>query len=581
MNLSLQLLAQFLRCVALTCKKYGLKAVAAQNLLLKQQLIALNRGQQRGPSAFLQFKEFLVSQKYRFLFSSGEHSKPGMHCDSFTLKDSGSRLQSPLQRNPIAMDYFRSTQAVIRTFAVTLFGPAILYTTSLQLGAEPVTFTIDAKGKQTQRLSSPSGRVHDIEMNFSGELHLQPRDSSCDEHRFLSESAGLAGSVRVWGSANANGGGRGAERLDFDGSVDFNWAPSAMTSKFTPGNGSHLYWIADGEVFIPGNQGAIYGFEYVSELKILRLWITLPLPFSYEEQFEHYDFPATHSVSGTADAFSCLRGTVVDHVGKPIPNAEVILGGVTRITDRLGTFEFHRIPTNPYRLKIIMNGQEQLDQTETIPPFQIINKRYIPGPLPVILVFGWHGSHDNWNLIAKYLELDKFPVFILDYDSSLAPAPASQKLQEQIESVFEASGRDKVNLIAHSYGGLVSRHFIEELGNDHLVKNLIMLGTPNHGSRAADYLLGTIAEKPQATLLAYFLDWYGSVFRADLSWGSTQTLRTIGNEYLERLNLRFLGRSRNLETQYYVIAGTQPYPQKVTSHRTFFPGLDDGIVAVG
>ena len=50
MNLLLQLLAQFLRCVALLCKKDGLKAVLAQNLLLTQQLIILNRGRKRGPS---------------------------------------------------------------------------------------------------------------------------------------------------------------------------------------------------------------------------------------------------------------------------------------------------------------------------------------------------------------------------------------------------------------------------------------------------------------------------------------------------------------------------------------------------
>ena len=103
MSLLLQLLAQFLRCLALLRKKDGLKAVVAQNLLLKQQLIVFNRGRKRAPSfsplyriwlpfflmflstrrlrqtavAFLRFKEFLVRQNYRFLFSSGRQSKPG------------------------------------------------------------------------------------------------------------------------------------------------------------------------------------------------------------------------------------------------------------------------------------------------------------------------------------------------------------------------------------------------------------------------------------------------------------------------------------------------------------------------
>jgi len=108
MSLLLQLLAQFLRCLALLCRKDGLKVVIAQNLILKQQLLVLNRGRKRAPSisplhriwlafflmflstrrlqqtavafrpsTFLRFKEFLVRQKYKFLFSSGKRSKPG------------------------------------------------------------------------------------------------------------------------------------------------------------------------------------------------------------------------------------------------------------------------------------------------------------------------------------------------------------------------------------------------------------------------------------------------------------------------------------------------------------------------
>ena len=108
MSLSLQLLAQFLRCLALLCRKDGFKAPDTQNLLPKQRLIVLNRGRQRDtsisslhrfwlaffslflparclqqaavafrPSTFLRFKEFLVRQKYKLLFSSGNRSKPG------------------------------------------------------------------------------------------------------------------------------------------------------------------------------------------------------------------------------------------------------------------------------------------------------------------------------------------------------------------------------------------------------------------------------------------------------------------------------------------------------------------------
>ena len=147
MNLLLQLLAQFLRCVALLCKKDGLKAVLAQNLILTQQLIILNRGRKRGPSVsplqriwlaflsmflsarrlqqtavafrpstFLRFKEFLVHQKYRFLFSSGKQSKPGPKGPSAEIITAVLEFK---QRNP-QCGYPRIAQQLSNTFRINL-----------------------------------------------------------------------------------------------------------------------------------------------------------------------------------------------------------------------------------------------------------------------------------------------------------------------------------------------------------------------------------------------------------------------------------------------------------------------------
>jgi len=157
MSLLLQLLAQFLRCVGLLCRKDGLKAVVVQNLLLTQHLIVLNRGRQRGPSisplhrnwlaffsmflstrrlrqaavvfrfsTFLRFKEILVRQKYKFLFSRGECSKPGPkgpsreiiaavvefkqrnpHCAALESRSNSQSLSESIS-NPMLSDEFSS-----------------------------------------------------------------------------------------------------------------------------------------------------------------------------------------------------------------------------------------------------------------------------------------------------------------------------------------------------------------------------------------------------------------------------------------------------------------------------------------
>ena len=108
MNLLLSLFAQFLRCLIMLCHKDGLSAVIAQNLLITQQLIILNRGRERAPNikplhrillgffasflskrrlkqvavalrpaTLLRFRDFLQKQKYKLLFSPKIRRKPG------------------------------------------------------------------------------------------------------------------------------------------------------------------------------------------------------------------------------------------------------------------------------------------------------------------------------------------------------------------------------------------------------------------------------------------------------------------------------------------------------------------------
>ena len=54
------------------------------------------------------------------------------------------------------------------------------------------------------------------------------------------------------------------------------------------------------------------------------------------------------------------------------------------------------------------------------------------------------------------------------------------RLNDIIENVKLMTNRDKVNIVAHSMGGLVSRRYMQIFGDDS-VNDLIMIGTPNHG----------------------------------------------------------------------------------------------------
>lgn len=57
----------------------------------------------------------------------------------------------------------------------------------------------------------------------------------------------------------------------------------------------------------------------------------------------------------------------------------------------------------------------------------------------------------------------------------------SQRLRDVVDIVLHHTGKDKVIIVSHSMGGLVSRNYIKNHGGDEKVYKLVTIGTPNHG----------------------------------------------------------------------------------------------------
>ena len=62
-------------------------------------------------------------------------------------------------------------------------------------------------------------------------------------------------------------------------------------------------------------------------------------------------------------------------------------------------------------------------------------------------------------------------------------------LTDVIATAKALTGKSKVDIVAHSMGGLVARSYIEQLGKGSDVDRFIMLGTPNYGATNAYYLM--------------------------------------------------------------------------------------------
>ncbi|MFC5718567.1 esterase/lipase family protein [Streptomyces gamaensis] len=113
-------------------------------------------------------------------------------------------------------------------------------------------------------------------------------------------------------------------------------------------------------------------------------------------------------------------------------------------------------------------------------------------PRPVVLVHGTMGNAvDNWLAFAPYLKNRGYCVFSLDYGQlpgvpffhGLGPvAKSAEQLSAYVDRVLAATGAPKVDLVGHSQGGLMPRHYLKYLGGAAKVNALVGIAPDNHGT---------------------------------------------------------------------------------------------------
>jgi pimeloyl-ACP methyl ester carboxylesterase len=110
------------------------------------------------------------------------------------------------------------------------------------------------------------------------------------------------------------------------------------------------------------------------------------------------------------------------------------------------------------------------------------------GTLPVVLVHGYFEDASVWSTWEALLEVDDIQFYTVTFtndDECGSTLEHAVELQDIIDNILSISGSEKVNIVAHSKGGLDSRVYLSGGTDD--VANLIMIGTPNLGSPLAFY----------------------------------------------------------------------------------------------
>ena len=112
---------------------------------------------------------------------------------------------------------------------------------------------------------------------------------------------------------------------------------------------------------------------------------------------------------------------------------------------------------------------------------------------PILLLHGMNCRDDwpvpYWGRIPEALRAEGALVFLGGQDAWGSVEGNAAQLRGTLLRLLEETGAEKVNLIAHSKGGLEARYLLSAMGMGDRAASLTTVCTPHHGSRTADWFL--------------------------------------------------------------------------------------------
>lgn len=129
-----------------------------------------------------------------------------------------------------------------------------------------------------------------------------------------------------------------------------------------------------------------------------------------------------------------------------------------------------------------------------------------PVAFPIVLVHGFLGNGElaNFNTaIVEGLENDGHAVVRASVPPLGSVSIRAKALAHEVDATLKSTGATKVNIIAHSMGGLDARELVSVLGYGDRVASVTTISTPHRGARVADVALGLVSGAREEALDAF------------------------------------------------------------------------------
>ena len=168
---------------------------------------------------------------------------------------------------------------------------------------------------------------------------------------------------------------------------------------------------------------------------------------------------------------------------------------------------------------------------------------------PVLFIHG-AGFRDKvfginyWGRIPKHFIQNNVSVYYAGTDAWGSIESNAQIIKDNLNRILKEENVEKVNVIAHSRGGLEARYLISELGMEKYVSSLTTISTPHRGSKAMNIAL-KVPEKLYR-VVSFFIDVWNRII-GDKQPDFYRSSRQLSETYCTEFNKKY----PNKESIYY------------------------------
>jgi triacylglycerol esterase/lipase EstA (alpha/beta hydrolase family) len=156
----------------------------------------------------------------------------------------------------------------------------------------------------------------------------------------------------------------------------------------------------------------------------------------------------------------------------------------------------------------------------------------------------------SWGAVPDYLEKGGAEVFLADTEAWASYKTNGEIIKTRIADVLAQTNSEKINIIAHSKGGIDARYAISAFDLGAQIASLTTIGSPHRGSYVADFVVDQLTDN--ADVLYEIVDCLGRLM-GDKKPETQDAAKELTRDAMREFNTRY----PNVPGVYYQSYGVQ------------------------